>query len=83
VKILYFAWLRERIGRAEEEIDLPETVTDVAGLLDYLRTRGEGYAAALSEPAAVCVAVNHEYVDSSAPVGADDEIALFPPVTGG
>ena len=83
MKILYFSWLRERIGRAEEEIDLPETVTDVAGLLTYLRTRGGGYAAALSEPAAVRVAVNQEYANSTAPVGADDEIALFPPVTGG
>jgi len=58
VKLIYFAWLRARIGCAEEEIDLPPGVKDVAGLLDWLRSRGSGYAEAVRDLSVVRVAVN-------------------------
>ena len=61
----------------------PATVTDVAGLISWLRERGGGYAEALADLSVVRVAVNQEYVAMSHPVARDDEIALFPPVTGG
>jgi len=83
VKLIYFAWLRARIGCAEEEIDLPPGVKDVAGLLDWLRSRGSGYAEALRDLSVVRVAVNQNYVGLEHPVREGDEIAIFPPVTGG
>ena len=83
MKLLYFAWLRARIGCAEEEIDLPPGVKDVAGLLDWLRSRGRGYAEAVRDLSVVRVAVNQNYVGLEHPVREGDEIAIFPPVTGG
>jgi sulfur-carrier protein len=83
VKLLYFAWLRARIGCAEEETDLPPGVKDVAGLLEWLRSRGGGYAEALRDISVVRVAVNQNYVRLEHPVLEGDEIAVFPPVTGG
>ncbi len=83
MKLLYFAWLRARIGYAEEELELPAEVHDVAGLLDWLRTRGGGYDEALRDLRIVRVAVNQDYVGPEHPVREGDEVALFPPVTGG
>jgi len=83
VRLLYFAWLRTRIGCAEEEIDLAGEVKDVAGLLDWLRSRGGGYAEALRDLSVVRVAVNQSYVGMEHPVREGDEVAIFPPVTGG
>ena len=83
MKLIYFAWLRARIGCAEEEIDLPPGVKDVAGLLDWLRSRSSGYAEALRDLSVVRVAVNQNYVGLEHPVREGDEIAVFPPVTGG
>jgi molybdopterin synthase sulfur carrier subunit len=83
VRILYFAWLRARIGRAEEEVALPPDVGDVAGLLEWLRGRGGGYAEALRDLSAVRVAVNQDYAGPERSVRAGDEVALFPPMTGG
>lgn len=83
MKILYFAWLRARIGIAEEELAPPPAVRDVAGLLDWLASRGGNYTAALANRAVVRVAVNHDYVGFDHPLKAGDEIAIFPPVTGG
>ncbi len=83
MKLLYFAWLRTRIGLAGEEVDPPAGVRDVAGLLAWLAGRGPGYAAALANPALVRVAVNQTYVRPGHPLAAGDEVALFPPVTGG
>ena len=83
MKILYFAWLRTRTGIGEEIVDPPARVKTVQDLLDWLKTRGAGYAEALADPSVVRVAVNQEYAKSDAVVGPDDEIALFPPVTGG
>ena len=83
MKLRYFAWIRARIGTAEEEIALPEGVADVAGMIAWLKGRGPGYAAALADPAVVKVAVNQEYVGRDHPLADGDEVALFPPVTGG
>ena len=83
MKLLYFAWLRNRIGVAEEVVDPPPEVRDVASLLGWLRGRGPGYAAALAHEDAVKVAVNQEYARAGDPVRPGDEVALFPPVSGG
>ncbi len=83
MKVLYFAWLKEKIGMSEEEIILPSAVTSVHELIDWMRSRGPGFAAALAEGNAVKVAVNHVYAQLKDPVTDKDEIAFFPPVTGG
>ncbi|HKJ74573.1 MAG TPA: molybdopterin converting factor subunit 1 [Alphaproteobacteria bacterium] len=81
--ILYFAWLRERTKTAEETIDLPDGVTDVAGLIDWLKSRGPNYEEAFKEMKAVRVAVNQEHMPLTATIEDGDEVAFFPPVTGG
>ena len=83
MKLLYFAWLRTRVGCAEEEVALPPQIHDVAGLLDWLRTRSDRHAEALCNLGLVRVAVNQDYVGFGHPVREGDEVALFPPVTGG
>ena len=83
MRLLYFAWLRARIGQAEEELALPAEVRDVAGLLEWLRGRGGAYAEALRDLSVIRVAVNQDYVGPDHPIRDGDEIALFPPVTGG
>jgi molybdopterin synthase sulfur carrier subunit len=83
VKLLYFAWLRARIGHSEEEVSLPAEVRDVGALLEWLRGRGPRYAEALRDLSVIRVAVNQDYVGFEHPVRASDEIAIFPPVTGG
>ena len=81
--LLYFAWVRERIGRDTEEIALPADVQTVAALLDWLKGRGGGYADALEDLSVIRVAVNQEFAAPDHAVADGDEIALFPPVTGG
>lgn len=83
MKLLYFSWLREKIGVAEEEVSPPSSVKTVKDLLEWLQQRGGGYQEVLDDLSLVRVAVNQEYVKFNQPVAADDEIALFPPVTGG
>ena len=83
MKLLYFAWLRTRIGCAEEEVELPPEVQDVAALLDWLRSRGARYSEALRDLSVIRVAVNQDYVRPEHPVREGDEVAIFPPVTGG
>jgi molybdopterin synthase sulfur carrier subunit len=83
MKLRYFAWLRTRIGRGEESLDPPPGIATVADLIAWLATRGPGYAAALADPKIVRVAVNQDYVGPAHPVRPGDEVALFPPVTGG
>lgn len=83
MKLLYFAWVRERVGTAAEEIDCPAAVATVDDLIGWLAARGGGYAEAFESKALVRAAVNHEHVDVSHPVTDDDEVAFFPPVTGG
>jgi molybdopterin synthase sulfur carrier subunit len=83
MKVRYFAWLRQRIGRAEEEVAPPPSVTTVRELARWLAARHPGFAEALAAPGVVRFAVNQEYVPDDAPVGPGDEVAFFPPVTGG
>ena len=83
VTLLYFAWLRERIGTAAEELTLPPHVETVANLVDYLAARGAGYADAFANRRAIRCAINQEFAPTSASVHPGDEIAFFPPVTGG
>ncbi len=83
MKVLYFAWLRQRIGQREETIELPDGVSDVSGVVDLLRGRSDAHARALANMDAVRVAVNKEFAEMSTAVKSGDELALFPPVTGG
>lgn len=83
MKILYFAWLRSKVGVPEEDVELPQGVADVAGLIDWLKGRSAGHAEAFADLKVVRCALNQEYVDPTAPVGPEDEVAFFPPVTGG
>ena len=83
MKLLYFALVRERIGCAEEDIARPAHVGSVAALLRWLASRSDRYAAALDSPERLRVAVNQHYAGLAHPVADDDEIAIFPPVTGG
>lgn len=81
-RLLYFSWVRERIGVATEEIVLPDPVNTVAGLLDFLKARDAQHAAALDHPS-LRVAVNQSHARAGDPVANADEIAIFPPVSGG
>ena len=83
MKVLYFAWLKTRVGVAQEEVDPPAEVTDVAGLIDWLRRRSPGHNEALANTDVIGVAVNQDFAALDHPVAADDEVAFFPPVTGG
>lgn len=83
MKILYFAWMRQRIGSSAETVDLPGDVTTVNDLVDWLVGRGENYGQAFAKREVIRAAVNQEYVRFDHPVSNDDEIAFFPPVTGG
>jgi sulfur-carrier protein len=83
MKLVYFAWVRERIGKEAETVALPGKVKTVADLLGWLKARGDGYAAALEHPQVIRVAIDHEHVDHDTPLPADGEVALFPPMTGG
>jgi sulfur-carrier protein len=81
--IVYFAWLRERIGSAQEELQLPNGVKTVAELVSYLSARDAGHAAAFRNPVTVRCAINQEFADLSFPLRPGDEVAFFPPITGG
>ena len=83
MKLRYFAWLRSKTGVAAEELALPDGVGDVEGLVGWLVARGPGYAEAFKARGAVRVAVNLDYVGFDHPVRDEDEVAFFPPVTGG
>lgn len=83
MKILWFAWFRTRVGSAEETLALPPDVGDVRALIAWLRARSPGHAAALAHESVIRVAVNQVYVKLDHPVADGDEVALFPPVTGG
>jgi molybdopterin synthase sulfur carrier subunit len=81
--ILYFAWLRERVGFPREELPLPDGVATVGDLIGYLSGRSVAHAEAFRTDRKVRCSVNQEFVDRSAPIAPGDEIGFFPPVTGG
>jgi molybdopterin synthase sulfur carrier subunit len=83
VKILYFAKLREDLGRNAEELELPVDIATVAALRSHLVARGGAWAASLAQGRALRVAVNHDMADAATPIKSGDEVAFFPPVTGG
>jgi molybdopterin synthase sulfur carrier subunit len=83
VKVLFFASLREQLGTPGEEIELPAGVTTVGGLRHYLSGKGNSWKAALAEGKLVRMAVNQDMVQQTAVIKAGDEVAFFPPVTGG
>jgi molybdopterin synthase sulfur carrier subunit len=83
VKLVYFAWVRERIGKTDEEVEPPATVATVADLVRWLKERGEEYAYAFENEAVVRAAVDHRHVKPDAAIAGAREIAFFPPMTGG
>ncbi len=83
MKVLYFAWVRQKVGIAEEDLAPPPEVRDVAGLIAFLATRSPGHAAAFADPRQLRAAVNQDFAAPDAPVAPGDEVAFFPPVTGG
>jgi molybdopterin synthase sulfur carrier subunit len=83
MKALYFAWVRERVGKAEEELDPPPTVKTVGDLIAWLRERGEGYAHAFDKPASVRAALDRVHSRNDASIAGTKEVAFFPPMTGG
>jgi sulfur-carrier protein len=83
MKVLYFAWVKARIGLAEEVVAPPLEVGTVSALIDWLRARGGGYADALSTSGVVRAAVNQRFVPLDHAISTSDEVAFFPPVTGG
>lgn len=83
VTLLYFSWVREKVGRAREEVELPGGTATVAAVIDWLRTRGPEYENAFAKPNVIRAAIDQQHVKASAPVGSAREIAFFPPVTGG
>lgn len=83
VKLLYFAWVRERIGRAQEEIELPANVSTIAELIGWLKTRGPEFEHAFVRGDLIRAALNQAHVKHSTSLGGAREIAFFPPVTGG
>jgi molybdopterin synthase sulfur carrier subunit len=83
VKLLYFAWVREKVGHGMEEIELPERLATVADLVSWLRTRGPQFDEAFGRPELVRAAVDRVHVKPAAPIASAREIAFFPPVTGG
>lgn len=83
MKLVYFAWVRERVGRPEEQVDLPDEVRTVADLVGWLRARGEEYAHAFENPRVVRAAIDRVHAKPEAPIAGAAEIAFFPPMTGG
>ncbi len=83
VRLVYFAWVREKIGLSSEDVVLPEEVTTVESLIGWLKQRGPGYSDAFARPQVVRAALDKVHVKPATPLGAVREIAFFPPVTGG
>ena len=83
MRLLYFAWVRERVGLSEETVILPEEVATVADLVAWLKGRGEGYAAAFANAGVVRAAVDRVHARPETPLAGAGEVAFFPPMTGG
>jgi len=83
MKLKYFAWVRERIGKPEETIEPPASVKTVEDLIAWLAARGESYAHAFETPRVIRAAIDHAHVKQDAAIAGAREIAFFPPMTGG
>lgn len=83
MQVLYFAWLRQKVGTGSEEVSPPETVATVGDLIAWLRERSPGHAAAFADDSLVRCALDQEHVPLNTPLKGAREIAFFPPVTGG
>lgn len=83
MKLLYFAWLRERVGLSEEVVALPDGTATVADLIAWLKARGEGYAHAFENERVVRAAIDQVHARPDSPLAGAREVAFFPPMTGG
>ncbi len=84
IKLIYFAWLRERFGIGEEQVDLPDTIKTISDLFDWLASRGEEFETVMEHRKIIQVAIDQEHVqDADTLIGNAKEIAIFPPMTGG
>jgi molybdopterin synthase sulfur carrier subunit len=83
VKLLYFAWVRERIGKPAEEVEPPPGIATVADLIGWLARRGDEYAHAFENPGVIRTAIDRAHVKGDAAIAGAREIAFFPPMTGG
>jgi len=83
MKVLYFAWVRERVGKPEETVEPPASVRTVADLIGWLSGRGEEYAYAFERPTVIRAAIDRRHVKPEAAISGAREIAFFPPMTGG
>jgi len=83
MKVKYFAWVRERVGKSEETIEPPESVRTIEDLMTWLARRGETYAHAFETPKVIRAAIDHAHVRADAAIAGAREIAFFPPMTGG
>jgi molybdopterin synthase sulfur carrier subunit len=83
MKIIYFAWLRERLDKTEEDVEIPASVQTIGELMDWLKTRGEEYEYAFDNPKVIRAAIDKTHVRAEAKIAGASEIAFFPPMTGG
>lgn len=83
MKLRYFAWVRERIGKAEEDIDLPDGIATVGELMVWLAAKGDGYGHAFENTKIIRAAIDKSHVRADAAIAQANEIAFFPPMTGG
>ena len=83
MKLRYFAWVRERVGKPEEDIELPASVTTIGDLVAWLARRGDEYAHAFENPKVIRAAIDRTHVRAETAIGGAREIAFFPPMTGG
>jgi sulfur-carrier protein len=83
LKVRYFAWVRERVGKPEEDVEVPDSVVTVGDLVTWLSSRGEEYAHAFDNPKVIRAALDRAHVKPQAALGKATEIAFFPPMTGG
>jgi sulfur-carrier protein len=83
LKLVYFAWMRDKIGMAEESVDVPADIENISGLVTWLCARSNVYADAFADMNTVRCAINLDYVTADAELNDGDEVGFFPPVTGG
>ena len=83
MKVKYFAWVRERVGKTDEDIDVPAEVATVGDLMTWLASRGEEYASAFENPRVIRAAIDRTHVRPETAIAGAKEIAFFPPMTGG